>query len=111
MAKRPSLRNNLDAGKAAAAVDAIAGKTAKVQKAKASPKSSVIITPDDEPHSTQSYNLPTRQIELLARVAMERAMKARHAGQKGKGRISASAIMRDLIERHIDELQHELDNS
>jgi len=104
MAKRPSLRDNLDADKAADAVDAIAGKPAKASKAVKGRG----IEPDDEPHSTQSYHLPTRQIELLARVAMERAMKARHAGQKGKGRISASGVLRELVERHIDELQREL---
>lgn len=103
MAKRPSLRNNLDADKAAAAVDAIAGKPVKaVSPAKG-------IAPADEPHSTQSYHLPTRQIELLARVAMERAMTARHAGQKGQGRISASGVLREMIQHHIDELQAELD--
>lgn len=105
MAKRPSLRDNLDTDKAAAAVEAMAGKPVKVSKAVKGQG----IAPDDEPHSTQSYHLPTRQIELLARVAMERAMAARHAGQKGKGRISASGVLRELVERHIDELQRELD--
>ena len=105
MAKRPSLRDNLDTDKAAAAVEAMAAKPAKASNAAKGRG----IAPDDEPHSTQSYHLPTRQIELLARVAMERAMTARHAGQKGKGRISASGVLRELIERHIDELQRELD--
>lgn len=103
MAKRPSLRNNLDTDKAAGVADAIAGKPAKPAPAGRG------IEPDAEPHSTQSYHIPTRQIELLARVAMERAMTARHAGQKGKGRISASGVLREMIERHVDELQRELD--
>lgn len=100
MAKRPSLRDNLNTDEAAAAADAIAG------KGKAKGRG---IAPDDEPHSTQSYHIPTRQIELLARVAMERAMAARHAGKKGQGRISASGVLREIIERHIGELQDELD--
>lgn len=103
MAKRPSLRANLDADKAAAAVEVIAGKSQAVAKKSAG------IAPDDEPHSTQSYHLPSRQIELMARVAMERAMTARKAGEKGKGRISASGVLREIIEQHIDELQRELD--
>lgn len=102
--KRKGLRESIKPD-ASAAADAAAAIIGHSPKPGGTIKGAVSGT---EAHATQSYHIPVRYIELLARVAMERAMDARHAGRKGEGRISASAILRDILEQHIDELEAEL---
>ena len=59
--------------------------------------------------SSQSYNLPIDQIGLLADLAAARASDARRRRVKGMGRISASSILREVIESAGPELQAELE--
>jgi len=58
--------------------------------------------------SSQSYNLPIDQIGLLADVAAARASDYRKRRVKGVGRISASSVLREVIENATADLEAEL---
>lgn len=58
--------------------------------------------------ASQSYNLPIDQIGLLADVAAARASDYRKRRVKGMGRISASSVLRDVIENATADLEAEL---
>lgn len=58
--------------------------------------------------SSQSYNLPIDQIGLLADLAAARASDARRRRLKGMGRISASGVLREVIEAATPEMKAEL---
>lgn len=58
--------------------------------------------------TSQSYNLPIDQVGLLADVAAARASDARRRRLKGMGRISASGVLREVIEAATADLEKEL---
>lgn len=99
--KKPGLAAHvkpIDADGAAAVADKLAGPS--------SPSGGGGASSDDL--TSQSYNLPIDMVGLLADVAAARASDARKRRVKGMGRISASSVLRELIDNATPDLQAEL---
>lgn len=97
MAKTPSISDAARIGQEVANKASKASKPAKkAGKAAAEAKADIVVT---------SFSLPEDLLHLLQDVAIARA----RSGKQNPGRrMSVSAIVVDLVERHRDELEAEL---
>lgn len=105
MAKRPSLRSNVQAPDRRSAALAAVEKMAPASEPKPEPAARSL---DDKMHPngkrplTATITIDRPTLELLEDVAMARKRRT------GEGRASVSAVVRDLIELHRAELEAEL---
>jgi hypothetical protein len=125
MTKRPSLKNNVTTGADQAAKAADVARTITGQKRLPAPSA----MPEDVECETVSYNLPLELIDLVRDLAalrhekdqaekraLRRAIKAaKKAGQPApteppaQSRKSASAVVREAIEGHADNIRAEIE--
>lgn len=98
MAKRPSLRSDVQAPDRRSAAMAAVEKMAPAPE----PKPSNKLHPSGRP-LTMTVTTDRETLRLLRDVARERQERS------GEGRASVSAVIQDLIERHRAELEAERD--